>query len=245
VDYTTYKAQYDKDGFVIVRRFLSSAELAEVTCELDRFRRDVVGELPDGQAFYHVLPDGTRGLRQVHRMNCDPFFEAYRSHPKWCELARVLVGEPATARPPMWFDKPPGTDHPTPAHQDNYVFCLVPPSATMILLATDPMDEENGGLRYVAGSHERGLRPHSFYGVRGFSQQIADFGPADEAREVPIALDPGDVVCHHPLTIHRARRNPSTTRSRRAFAMAFWGDSAVVDRAAAAEYDRLMRRALA
>ena len=62
----------------------------------------------------------------------------------------------ATCQEPEWFNKPPGTDSPTPPHQDNYYFSLKPPNVLTIWLALDPVDDENGCLRYVAGSHRDG-----------------------------------------------------------------------------------------
>ena len=42
---------------------------------------------------------------------------------------------------------PPGVDHPTPPHQDNYYFNLKPLNV-VIWLALDDVDDENGCLRY-------------------------------------------------------------------------------------------------
>ena len=90
-----------------------------------------------------------------------------------------------------WFNKPPGTDSPTPPHQDNYYFCLRPPSVLTIWLALDPVDEENGCLRYVAGSHRQGIRAHARSNILGFSQGISDYGDEDRAREVVVRLQAG------------------------------------------------------
>jgi phytanoyl-CoA hydroxylase len=103
-------------------------------------------------------------------------------------------------------------------------------------MALDPVDEDNGCLRYVAGSHRRGIRPHARSNILGFSQGITDFGPADRAAEVPICLQPGAVVAHHGETIHRADPNRSATRHRRAFAMVFQGISCRREEAAFARY---------
>ena len=103
------------------------------------------------------------------------------------------------------------------------------------------MDDDNGCLRYVAGSHRRGIRPHGRSAVLGFSQGITDYGPPDEAAEVRIHLKPGDVVAHHGETIHRAEPNRSAARQRRAFAMVFKGRSARRDEEAFARYKAALR----
>ena len=219
-----YGSGFHRDGFLVVRKFLVGAELAELRDHLERYIRDVVPGLPDSDAFYD---DRSRPetLKQLHRMTQDPFFRGYVQDASWKGLAETLLGEDATCESPEWFGKPPGTVHPTPPHQDNYYFNLAPANVLTIWLALDRVDDENGCLRYISGSHLAGTRPHGASRVLGFSQGITDYGPADEAAEVPVHLEPGDAVVHHGWTIHRADPNRSTTRPRRAFAMVFKGRS--------------------
>ena len=237
MDYTRYKPDFDRDGFVVVRQFLPPDELAEVTENLDRYITEVVPSLPDKDAFYQDR-QRPETLKQLQHMGCDQYFSDFRSNPRFASLAHALLGEPANAQEPEWFNKPPGVEHPTPPHQDNYYFCLKPPSVVTIWVALDPVDEGNGCLRYVRGSYRDGIRPHSATDVLGFSQGITDYGATDQEREVVIRAKPGDAVVHHGETIHRADPNQSTDRHRRAFAMVLKGESCQVDDAAFRRYDR-------
>lgn len=226
---------FERDGFVVIPNFLGREAFDELTTELDRYIRDVVPGLPATDAFY-AEPDRPGSLKQLHRMACDPFFHAYRTHPRWRALAEALLGEPATADEPEWFNKPPGRNQPTPPHQDNFYFCLRPPHVATIWLALDRVDEGNGCLRYVRGSHRQGVRPHERTQVLGFSQGITDFGESDRRDEVAVTLAPGDAVAHHGETIHRAEANPAPDRHRRGFAMVWRGASCRRDEAAFARY---------
>ncbi len=241
MNFATEKQTFDRDGFVPVRQFLSVSELATLVGELERYICEVVPGLSDAHAFYH---DRSRPatLKQMQFMQVDPFFRDYTQHPKWKGLAEALVGETALCESPEWFNKPPGIDHPTPPHQDNYYFNLQPPNVVTIWLALDTVDDENGCLRYLPRSHRRGFRPHGRSNVLGFSQGITDFGPADTAAEVKIHLAPGDAVAHHGMTIHRAELNRSTTRNRRAFAMVFKGVSCRRDEASFARYQESAKK---
>ncbi|MET7608635.1 phytanoyl-CoA dioxygenase family protein [Streptomyces avermitilis] len=244
MDYVKYREPFQRDGYVHVRGFLTSQELVELRKEIHRFVAEVAPALPDNQVFYADRADGGRDVRQIHRMHCDPFFEAYQSHVKWTALARDLLGEPVTCRSPIYFNKPPESDFPTPPHQDNCAFALNPPHGVEMLLAVDEnFDEETGCLRYVPGSHREGLRKHTYSGVRGFALEIADFGPEDAAREVAVEMEPGDVLCHHPLMIHRAHRNTSPDRSRSGFSMWFRGESARIESGQTDAYDQNAHRA--
>ena len=229
------KQSYDQHGFVIVRQLLKHTDFAELRENLDRYVRDVVPTLPDADAFYQ---DRSRPetLKQLQRMGVDAYFRDYLQHAAWMRLAEALVGEPVTADQPEWFNKPPGTNHVTPPHQDNYYFCLAPSNVVTIWMAVDDVDAENGCLRYVAGSHRRGFRAHAKSRILGFSQGIIDYTPDDFTREVAIPLQPGDVVAHHGMTIHRADANMSATRHRRSFAIVFKGESCQRDEAAYGRY---------
>lgn len=235
MNFDAFKSSFDRDGFIIVRQLLPAQEFSVLQSELHRYIHEIVPSLPDADAFY-VDRNRPETLKQLQHMGQDAFFRDYSKHPVWVKLAESLVGEPVTAQDPEWFNKPAGTKSPTPPHQDNYYFCLAPPHVVTIWMALDPVDDENGCLRYVLGSHREEIRPHSRSNVLGFSQGITDFGPADIEREVAIHLQPGDVVAHHGNTIHRAEPNASATRHRRSFAQVFRGVSCQRDELAFNRY---------
>lgn len=239
--YQDLKPDYDRDGFVVVRQFLEPGELAQLGENLDRYIREVVPTLPPTAAFYQdrARPET---LKQMQHMGGDPFFREYTRQAKWMALSQALVGEPVGCDAPEWFNKPPGVEHPTPPHQDNYYFCLNPPQVVTIWLALEKVDGENGCLRYVRGSHTGGIRPHGPSQILGFSQAITDYGEADRALEITVRLEPGDAVAHHGNTIHRADPNRSATRHRRAFAMVYKGASCRRDEQAFARYQRSLER---
>lgn len=229
------KSQFESDGFLVIRNFLPSDEFDTLTQNIDRFIRDIVPGLASQYAFYD---DRTRPetLKQLSHMDCDSFFAEYKSHSRWLETARELLGEEVVVQGTEWFNKPPDTNHVTPPHQDNYYFCLTPPRVLTMWLALEPIDEENGCLRYIRGSHADGLRPHNRTTTLGFSQGLADFGPHDTDREVAIIAQPNDLLIHHGQTIHRADANQSSTRHRRSFAMVVRGISCQRDDTAYEKY---------
>lgn len=237
---TNDQSRFARDGYTVIRQLLPPDELAELKQNLDRYIRDVVPRLADADAFYEdrARPET---LKQLQRMGQDEFFESYGRRPRWVNVAERLLGEPAIAEQPEWFNKPPGTNHVTPPHQDNYYFCLAPPSVLTIWLALDEVDAENGCLRYVAGSHQGGFRTHCRSKILGFSQGITDYSADDFTCEVAVTLQPGDAVAHHGMTIHRADVNMSATRNRRSFAMVFKGVSCQRDEAAFARYQASAR----
>lgn len=238
--YEQYVADYERDGFFVIRSFLTDEDLAELQENIDRYIREVVPGLNAKHAFY-VDQSRPETLKQLQHMDIDPYFRDYANHPRWNSMAEAILGDAARCEGPEWFNKPAGTDHATPPHQDNYYFCLTSPQVLTAWLALDDVDSENGGLIYVKGSHKRGIRPHGLSSMVGFSQAITDYGPEDERLERPVRLNRGDLVVHHGETIHRAEPNRSPTRHRRAFAMVFKGETCRRDEAAFDRYQEALK----
>ena len=137
----------------------------------------------------------------------------------------------------QYFNKPPGVGKATPAHQDGFYFMLQPCEALTLWLALDEVDEANGCVRYVRGSHTRGMREHGRTQTLGFSQGILDYPcKTDLAWETPVFATPGDVLAHQALTIHRAGANSSPNRSRRALGFIYYSERARQDEVAHAAY---------
>jgi phytanoyl-CoA hydroxylase len=172
-------------------------------------------------------PETLKQLQSLH--DYDEYFAELFLKSSFPTLAAELLGEIVVPSNMQYFNKPPGVSLPTPAHQDGYYFRLEPCGALTLWVALDAMNEENGCMRYVRGSHRRGMRPHGRTKTLGFSQGITDFPrEQDQIDERPISVQPGDVIAHHALTIHRADANRST-RSRRALGLIYYASSARED----------------
>ena len=94
---------------------------------------------------------------------------------KFESLAATLLGHSVNGINMQYFNKAPGVSQPTPAHQDGFYWMLEPCEGVTMWLAMDNVDEENGCVRYVRGSHKMGMRAHGASGTLGFSQAMLDF----------------------------------------------------------------------
>jgi len=239
---TELKQQFDLDGYVVVRNFVSGSELQSLERNLEHYITDVVPTLPPSDAFYQDSHKPETLTQLQHMQQHSEFFNDYAHHPQWMDLATTLLGEPAHCQGPEWFNKPPNTQHPTPPHQDNYYFCLEPCHVLTLWLALDAIDEENGCLRYYRGSHLHGLVSHEASSVLGFSQGIQHIPDSLRTRETPVPTNPGDLLVHHGATIHRADANLSTHRQRRAFAMVYRGQSCQINIQRQREYQQALKK---
>ena len=155
---------------------------------------------------------------------------------KWaCEspVARVCAELMGSKTAAVYHDhllvKEPGTDAPTPWHQDLPYFRVDGEQLASLWIALDPVDPENGGVHYVQGSHRWGwFDPNVFKP----GQEATDEFPPGPDIEGNLAdyeiltweLEPGDCTVHHGLTFHGGYGNASTERRRRGHSVRITGD---------------------
>lgn len=229
-DETIVREQFRTDGVVRLPSFLSADEIDALEAAFDRYISDVVPKLPPGDAFYETQGE-RRALKQLQRIEQhDAELAGLCQRDKVVRLAELLLDGPVHSSGVEWFNKPAEIGKPTPPHQDGFYFCLVPDEALTLWIALEDIDEANGCLRYVRGSHLQPTRDHGRSEVLGFSQTILDFGPADLDRQYVARLKRGDALAHHSGTIHWAEANRST-RSRRSAAVVFFSARAQRDEA--------------
>ena len=137
----------------------------------------------------------------------------------------------------MFFDhllvKEPGSVEPTPWHQDGPYWKVKGDQVCSIWFAMDDVTEATGGVRYVKGSHNTGIRyrPQSFSGEgdnvyeEGDLQTMPDIDATVSSDDIICYdLKPGDCLIHHANTIHGAKGNAASNTRRRGYATRWTGD---------------------
>ncbi len=132
--------------------------------------------------------------------------------------------------------KEPNTRAPTPWHQDQPYYNVSGRQNVSFWIPVDPVPLEST-LRFVAGSHEG-----TWYLPRTFRDQQAQWFPEGALQELPDidasssyspekfkqlswALEPGDCIAFHMLTLHASSGTPPGHR-RRVFSARYLGDDA-------------------
>jgi phytanoyl-CoA hydroxylase len=235
--------EFEDDGFTVLRGVFTAAEVEEINARIRRYVDEVAPTLPAGEVMYEDKDDPST-LKQLTRIDQrDPFFKQLLSGERLHGLARSLMREDVVDLSLAWLNKAPGATQESPPHQDGYYFRIEPNEALTLWVALDTANEENGCLRYVPGSHKRGLLTHERSQTLGFSQTIAGYSDADRDREVAIHAAPGDVIAHHSLTIHRADGNRST-RPRPALTAVYFSVRAKRDEASIQSYQNRLKEEL-
>ena len=219
---------FRQDGFVHLPGFMDEVEIDAIDTQVVEVIENLVPTLDRTAAMYEDY-EQPETLKQVNiPAALAPGLVELRQSAKVLGLVEWLLEDKAVAQSLELFIKPPRVGTPTPPHQDGFYFCLEPNVALTAWLALDDMDDENGTLHYVAGSHKMGVLDHDASQVLGFSQGLVERDLTGLGREVSLCRRRGDLLVHHSLTIHRAGGNPST-RLRRALAMVYYGANAKLD----------------
>jgi len=192
------KRDFDRDGYVVLRGFLSPEELEELRARAE----GCLGEAERGEEY----PGIVKNLNRV-----DPWFEDQLQRGRQRELISALLEddlEPATA---AWFARLPGETSGIRPHLDAVVHRQ---KGATIWIALDRADRENGCLYYAKGTHRQELP--SRVGLEGFS--------AESEEAVAVEVEPGDATIHSSLTVHWSEANRSQ-RARQAISYFYWAAS--------------------
>lgn len=241
-DKTEIYTSFSENGYVVLEGFCDAESISDLLQHLQRYIDEYVPHLPPMDVFFEdsSSKDGIRMLSRMERH--DPYFRDLLLTSPFHKVAEYLNGGPVASRDIAFFNKLPHIGEITPPHQDGYYFKLQPCKALTLWLALDDVDEDNGCIRYVSGSHRQGMRNHGRTNVLGFSQGISDYGSSDDiAKERAICVSAGDLIVHDALTIHRADENRSA-RTRRAFGFVYFDADASVDHGAAGRYQQELAR---
>ncbi len=211
---------YERDGVVVIRQFLTAAEVVEVRSELDRYIREDLASKPADAATREADGVTVRNLWRLEQHNPRLLAFAEREDVR-ALIAQLVHGEPVLAAIET-FNKPARIGSGVPYHQDNAYFCQSPPDMLTVWIAIDAVTEANGPVFFVKGSQKLGVLPTKPSGVRGNSIGMAEPSTVPLAEQFCGLLAPGDATIHHCNTIHHSAPN-TTDHSRLGFLLVYRG----------------------
>ncbi len=165
---------------------------------------------------------------------------------KYCEesplpalAARLMGASKVNLFYDQLFVKEPGTNAPTPWHNDQPYWPVRGSQVMSFWLALDPVTLESGAVEFVRGSHrwDRWFQPESFSKKSAFQyEKNPDYEPMIDVEKsraehdiVYFDMAPGDLLAFHAMTLHGSGGNTRSDRRRRGFAVRYTGDDAVYD----------------
>lgn len=200
-------ADYERDGCIRVKNFLSPEKHQEAKAAIHNYIEKIVPKVPEGDRTFEVDEKNIRNLWRMEQH--DPYFAAMAKRPEIIELVSKLVHGTPTLIAVESFNKPAKIGSGIPAHQDNAYFCQTPADVLTIWIAMDAATMENGPIYYIKGSQKLGNLPHKASGVKGNSFGLAEMPQYSKDEEFCGTLDAGSALIHHSRTIHWSAPNKS------------------------------------
>ena len=230
---------FQKDGFLLGDRILDDDQVEELREELDR----VIAEGPEEPDLSQSKATRIANLggnpdtpvwQIVNMWQASETFRDLTFHPVIVEeVAQLLNAEELR----VWHDqvqyKPSGVGGITGWHQDSPAWPNIAPKTTQISswVALDDVDESNGCMSMIQGSHKWGVCGHFLHQIRSQMTSFQDVPKSFENQELHVVLRPvkkGYVHYHHALTVHGSHQNTSD-RKRRAIANHYMTENTVYD----------------
>jgi ectoine hydroxylase-related dioxygenase (phytanoyl-CoA dioxygenase family) len=227
---------YHNDGAVVLKNILPTRWIARMQQAIDEVLR-----APGPAAVEYTKGGSGRYLGDFFVWMRHAAFREFALASALPLLAQQLL---RSSRITFFYDqllvKEPQTAEQTPWHQDLPYWPLKGDDILSMWVAFDEVPAEAGAMRYVRGSHRRGVMyaPRAFSKDSGYGAIYARMGLAPfpdieieslGAQLLVCPVEPGDVIVHHPLTFHWSPGNLTSDRRRRALALRYMGDDAVFD----------------
>lgn len=216
---------YQENGFVKIDNILDEMEIAELT----EFIEEAMTEVSDhstqtdakGGSYYRVLNQKTNVWRDHGGM------ARYTFHPKISQTALKLSGVEGLR---LFHDhalwKMPKDSKPTPWHQDSPYWPMVKQGGISAWIPLDDVDEKNGCMKFVPGSHKIGkLKGIDLTSSQDIFEQIKGT-KLEKTKPVEVPLKKGSCTFHDGLTFHYAHAN-QTDKPRRVLALIFMPDGTI------------------
>ena len=142
----------------------------------------------------------------------EPLAVRHRHEPEILDLVESILGPDFYLWASNFFAKGPHTRETIGWHQDAYYWPMVPHHSVTVWLAFTEVDEENGAMKIVPGSHTAGVIEHQRYNpgeTDSVLTLLLEEGSFREDTAVSLCLRPGQVSLHDDRAVHGSPANPS------------------------------------
>jgi phytanoyl-CoA hydroxylase len=219
-------AEIHSEGYAVVRGFLSSSEIAQVSAEADKMYQEGLkhhATYRDKNLLFEVLDDPKANRRVVLQAHwtawLSPFMEEMRRSPKYLGVLEPFLGTDIKQISHQIHWKPPGAKYTSYRfHQDarfregNIKDFSYLQSTVTTGLAIDRQTVANGALRVIPRSHTLGYLGLSDDGpimVGQTQEEELRRAGLDPSNIVTCEMEPGDLLLWTLFTVHGSAPNVS------------------------------------
>jgi len=202
---------FEDNGYLVIPHLIED-DLLDICCQ--RFEDVCEGRVPRGNmtlmkeiSLAKTTVAGQYLYYKLQDIVWDDVMSKYILHPKMLDYVECFTGPNIKAMHTMFINKPPDSGKLTsihPLHQDLHYFPFRPADRIVAAwTAVERVNEDNGCLVVIPGSHKGKLLPHgypqcgpavnkAFHQVEGFENHPV----------VSVRMEKGDTVFFHPILVH-------------------------------------------
>ena len=215
------EASFRENGYLAVEGLFPGAHvrglrnrIEELCQEWESDEARQVGVQHETEVSFGRRPPSADTVRKFSELaRHEALFWRHATDPALLDFVEGLIGGPLLLYADQALLKPPGVGSAKPPHQDNAYFRVEPADAVLTAwTALDDATQENGCMRYFAGTHHDGLVEHT--AIKGTPHLVPEGRRPEEATPTPVKS--GGVIFHHAEVLHCSDDNTSN-RWRRAF----------------------------
>jgi hypothetical protein len=189
---TALKTEFEENGFVIVKGLFPAEEMGEWKERIHKKLLDKGWDQNPSGVSVWMLDD------------VDEYFLGKLTHPTLVEKLKTIMGPNIEFLSVKPVYKNSTTRFESPWHQDWWYW--QGSHKVSVWIAVDKATPENGCLKMIPGSHQVTLEASTAEEAVGFKKRVAE-SEIDVDRAVTLAVDPGDAVIFHDLTLHASYPN--------------------------------------
>ncbi|MBC7366109.1 MAG: phytanoyl-CoA dioxygenase family protein [Undibacterium sp.] len=192
---------YADNGYLLgLPPIFSRAEMDRINAELPH----ILALLEPGET--------SKDIREWHEASTYLFEIAM--HPRILDLVEGILGPNYFMWASSFFIKEPHTASTVGWHQDAYYWPMAPHNSVTVWLAFDDVDEVNGGMKLLPGSHRGGVIKHkkSLSTASVLTLELADGSDFSADNAIQFRLKAGECSLHDDRAIHGSPANPSDRR---------------------------------
>lgn len=156
--------------------------------------------------------ESTKDIREWHEQST--YLHEICLNPKILDLVEGVLGANFYVWASNFFIKDPRSASTVGWHQDAYYWPMAPHHSVTVWLAFDDVDEVNGGMKLLPGSHRGGIIKHrrSTETSSVLTLELEDGTDFSAANAVQWKLRAGECSLHDDRAIHGSPANPSDRR---------------------------------
>ncbi len=212
---------YHTNGYVTATGVLSAEELAELRRVTEEFV-DKSRLVSDHTEEFDLEPGHTAEEPRLRRLKypelLHPVYDRVFRHESIIEIAAQLLGPNIRHHGGKLNMKAAGYGSPVEWHQDYAFAPRTNDNMLAVGVAIDDMNEENGCLLVVPGSHKGPIFNHFQDDVFVGAVTNSDIAPDSVAA---LELKAGDISLHHGRTLHASATNTSPDKPRRLYLLQY------------------------